>query len=252
MSTLARQQRWFYDAVVADAAPAKPERHLGSTAVAPRIGLSVYRHAYGARLLEALTDDFTAVATVVGEQAFARLVAAFIRAHPPQDATLNAYGRFFAPWLAKKARIGKRAQLTELAHLEWALVEAIHAPLAPALNGTDLATVAAHAWGRIRLRPAPSLRLVPCRFNANTVYEAFRQGRALPAWRRQPGSVAVLRKPDGLSRIELTANETGVLARLIAGKPLAEALDGLAARNLPDVQQSFTRWVTHGVFTALV
>lgn len=150
MSALATRQRWLHHAITGVRAPAHPGALLGGTAVPPEIGIAVYRHAYRARLREALTDDFTAVAQVVGEDAFTRLVDTFIRVHPPQDATLNAYGRFFPPWLAR-ARIARRTALAELARLEWALVEALHAPLAQMLAASTLAGVAPATWGRVRL-----------------------------------------------------------------------------------------------------
>lgn len=251
MSTaLATRQRWLYRAITADRGPARPTAMLGGTAVAPDIGLAVYRHAYRARLHEALADDFTAVARMVGEKTFARLVAAFIRAHPPQDATLNAYGRFFAPWLAR-ARVARRAALVDLARVEWALVEALHAPLVDRLDGAALAAVPSHAWGRIRLRPAPSLRVLACRHDVDAVIEAVNRDQPLPTLRRRQGGIAVIRHPDGLRRVPLDAVETTVLTALVTGAPLAGALAHVAADHLPAIREAFTRWVAHGFFTAL-
>jgi hypothetical protein len=213
-------------------------------------GLEVYRHAYRARLREALADDFTAVACVVGDAAFTRLVDAFIRAHPPQDATLNAYGRSFPAWLAR-ARIARRGALVELARLEWALVEALHAPLAPAIDAAALAAVPPQAWGRVRLRPAPSLRVLACRHEVDAVLEAVRRQDTPPAFRRRSGGVAVLRGADGLRRIALDALEARVLGALVAGASLADALDRIAADRLPALRDAFTRWVAQGFFTAL-
>lgn len=247
---LAKRQRWLYDAIVDDRAPKRPGRVLGGAAVPVELGLSVYRHAYRARLRECVEDDFTAVARVLGERAFTAVADAFIAAHPPCDATLNAYGRFFAPWLAT-TRLAARVRLAELARLEWALVEALHAPLAPALSGADLAQVAPHAWGGITLRVAPSLRLIACRFTTNALYEAFRAGRPLPSAQRKRGGVAVIRQRDGLQRFALDALETRVLGSLLAKATLAEALGGLPAKHAQAIQPAFTRWVAQGFFTAL-
>jgi Putative DNA-binding domain len=249
-AVLAKRQRWLYDAIVDVRPPAKPQQVLGGAAVPPELGLSVYRHAYLARLRDCVADDFAAVATVVGEDAFARLANAFIRAQPPVDSTLNAYGRFFPTWLAT-TRVPRRAQLVELAQLEWALVEAIHAALAPSLSGAELARVAPHAWARIRLKTAPSLQVLPCRFATNEVYEAYRKQRPLPQALRRTGGIAVLRLSNGLNRFALDAVETRVLRKIVAGKPLGEALAGLSARHLQNIQASFTQWVARGFFTAL-
>jgi hypothetical protein len=249
-TTLAARQRWLYDAITTERPSKRPLAMLGGTAVAPDIGLAVYRHAYRARLRDALGDDFAAVARLVGDAAFDRLVAAFIRAHPPQDATFNAYGRFFAPWLAR-ARVARRAALAEVARLEWALVEALHAPLADAFDSAALASVPSSAWGRIRLKPAPSLRVLICRYDVDAVIEAVNRQQPLPPLRRRTGGIAVIRRPDGLRRIQLDAIER-VLTALIAGAPLVEALAHVSADHLPALRDAFTRWVAHGFFAALV
>ncbi len=250
MSMLARRQRWLYHAITAERAPSTCASVLGGTSVAPDIGVAVYRHAYRARLREALADDFTAVARVVGEDTFTRLVDGFIRVHPPRDATLNAYGRLFPSWL-KRTRLARRAALSELAALEWALVEAVHAPTAPAVAATALAAIAPTAWGRVRLRAAPSLRVVECRHAIDVVLEAVRQEHTPPPFRRRAGGVAVLRRADGLRRITLDAWETRVLTALLAGKTLGTALARVPATHLPDLRDAFTRWVAQGFFTAI-
>lgn len=251
MSTvLAKRQRWLYDAIVDERAPKSSQRVLGGAAVPAELGLSVYRHAYRARLRDCVEDDFAAVAQVLGERAFTTVADAFIAAHPPCDATLNAYGRFFAPWLTT-TRMAGRVRLAELARLEWALVESLHAPLAPALSGSELARIAPHAWGTISLQVAPALRVLTCQYATNTLYEAFRSKRPLPPARRHRGGVAVMRQRDGLQRFTLDAVETRVLSALASGATLGDALGGLSAKNTLTIQNAFTRWVAHGFFTSL-
>lgn len=249
-AVLAKRQRWLYDAIVDDTAPKRPQRVLGGAVVPAELGLAVYRHAYRARLRECVADDFAAVAQDLGDRTFARAADAFIAAHPPMDSTLNAYGRFFAPWLASTHMAGN-ARLAELAHMEWALVEALHAPLAQGLSGADLASIAPDAWSTVTLCIAPSLRLLPLRYNTNARYEAFRIRRQLPPVRRISGGVVVMRTRDGLQRFDLDAVETRVLNHLVAGTTLADALAGLSARHALTIQHAFTRWVAHGFFTAL-
>lgn len=249
-AVLAQRQRWLYDAIVDDSAPKRPQRVLGGAAVPPELGLAVYRHAYRARLRDCVADDFAAVAQDLGDEAFTRVADAFIAAHPPTDSTLNAYGRFFAPWMATTRFAGK-TRLAELAGLEWALVEALHAPLANGVSGSDLAGIAPDAWSTITLRIAPSLRVVPLRYNTNARYEAFRTKRQVPPVRRRSSGVVVIRSRDGLQRVDLDAVETRVLSQLVAGATLGDALAGLSAKHTLTIQHAFTRWVAHGFFIAL-
>ena len=72
---LAEQQRRFADAVRLQTDP--------QTCWPPRWpGLSVYRHAYSARLLAALNDNYTVLARAMGDEDFERLGRAYIDAHP--------------------------------------------------------------------------------------------------------------------------------------------------------------------------
>lgn len=249
-AVLAKRQRWLYDAIVDDAAPKRPQQVLGGAAVPAALGLAVYRHAYRARLRECVADDFAAVAHYLGDEAFTRVADAFIAAHPPVDSTLNAYGRFFAPWLAT-TRVAGHARLAELARLEWALVEALHAPLAKGVSDSDLAGIAPEAWSTITLRVAPSLRLLPLRYNTNARYEAFRTKRQPPPVQGRSDGVVVMRSRDGLQRFDLDVIETRVLHALARGETLGDALVGLSAKHTLTIQQAFTRWVAHGFFTAL-
>jgi hypothetical protein len=249
-SALVRHQRWLYRAITAPRAPRDPAAVLGGAAVVPAIGLGVYRHAYRARLRECLADDFPAVARSLGEASFERISDAFIAARPPCDATLNAYGRFFAPWLSTSTIRGA-VRLGELAALEWALVEAIHAALGPAFDTTALARIPTDGWGDVRLVPTPSLRVIPCRWATNAAYEAYRAGSPPTSPRRVSGGIAVLRLDAGLRRHDLGALETRVLTRLLAGKTLARALHDLPPRGVTAVQPAFSRWIALGFFTAL-
>lgn len=47
-----------------------------------KVPFSVYRHAYVARLAEIVDEDYEQVHAYLGNQAFARLVKAYIAAHP--------------------------------------------------------------------------------------------------------------------------------------------------------------------------
>ena len=95
-------------------------------------GLDVYHYAYRARLVEALADDYGALRNALGAAAFEAFAAKVIALHPSRTRDLNAYGRVVVEALRSgAARVRHRAFLTALAELEWALVEAVHAPPPP-------------------------------------------------------------------------------------------------------------------------
>lgn len=251
-ATLARRQEWLFTAITGTDAPARIGSMLGGTAVDPAIGLEVYRFGYRARLRECIIDDFPAVQHVIGEAAFAALAERYITDKPPRDATLNAYGSRFPAWLrSASGRLPQRAHLVQLAMLEWALVEALHAPTAPAIAKSALSTLAPSAWPTTRLRLAPSVRIVPCTWSVNASYEAFRAKRPAPLAVRQPGAVVIIRRPAGMRRLELDQDECRLLQRLAAGVPLGRALAGVPTERSGMIQAVFSRWLAHGLFVGL-
>ncbi len=246
-----RIQRWLHAAILAPRAPAPVALKRSAPALTPATGLAIYRHAYRARLQEALADDFPAVQAVLGAELFARLTTDYIRLHPPRDATLNRYGerlpQFVAAW---RGRLSARVVATELARLEWALVEAIHAPRQAPIAALDLASLPAEAWPELRLVANPSLRVLTLRAPVNALYEAFRTEGTIAAsavaGATLPAAVAVFRTADGLRRLDLELAAAGVLRRLAAGVALGVAIARLPQRAAPDVQRWFGAWLGAG------
>jgi hypothetical protein len=196
------------------------------------------------------------VQQVVGEAAFVDLANAFINDVPPSASTLNRYGSTFPSWLQTAAQrlplpIPRRVHLRQLAYLEWALVEAIHAPLSTLISQRALAGLAPEAWATARLIPVPSLRVVRCTWSINATYAAYLRGRGLRGLVPQPqtGAVVVVRRAAGLRRHELGAVEARWLRAICAGAPLGRALAGLSPEQAPLVQAAFTHWLANGFFS---
>lgn len=256
-AALARRQEWLFDAIISDAAPARIGRILGGAAVPADLGLEVYRHAYRSRLRDCLADDFSAVQQVVGEASFSMMADAYISEIPPSASTLNRYGSEFPAWLKEAVtrlplRLTQRTHLVQLAQLEWALVEAIHAASATTVTRSALTKLPPGGWADVRLTPVPSLQLVQCTWSINATYTAFLTGRvARTTPQRQPGAVVVLRRPSGLRRHELNPVEARLLAKLCAGAPLGRALAGIDSEHAATVQAAFARWLAGGFFSGL-
>lgn len=107
---------------------------LGSTSVRELIAgdsvlerLGVYHHAYFARIEECLADDFPAVRKAVGEAVFSRLCREYITRCPSASPSLNFTGAGFPGFLRESPDLQDPRFFSELAALEWALVEVIHA-----------------------------------------------------------------------------------------------------------------------------
>jgi hypothetical protein len=216
---------WLVDAIVRPRAPAAVR--LAPTAVTARAGLEVYRHAYRARLEECLGDDFPAVRASLGEARFAGICAGVVRDLPSRRPTLNAYGAALPRWLGARIQAGERAlrPYRDLARVEWALVEAIHEPLAPTVDQAAAAAVPALAWPDVRFEPVPSLRMCWTAFDPEPSLRALRAGGPVPVPPLAGGLSLVHRDAEGLHRDRIPGSPGRLARSLLRGERLGAALE---------------------------
>lgn len=215
--------------------------------------LDVYRESYVARLVECLSDDYPALQYALGDQDFAQLARGYVDAHPSRSASLNYFGRDFASFCAQQHG-SERAFSAELARLEWALVEAIHAPESQPIAADRLADIAPEAWPNARFAANPSLCVLCFDHPVNAFYQAYRDDRApeLPA--PAASAVAVYRCGNALWRADLAPARCALLSDLLAGSVLGEALERAAAdggASEADVLAWFGEWMRDGFFSAI-
>jgi hypothetical protein len=155
-----------------------------------------------------------------------------------------------------------RAFHADLAALEWALVEIIHAPAAPPLDLGALQKIPPESWATVTFKRSDAVRLLTLSHPANAFYRAFREnGVVAPLPRPAPSWTVVYRGGATLWRMDLTRAMAGVLAALLDGHPLGDALARIAVdENDPDavaeaersVMIWFREWVSGGIFAGLV
>jgi len=233
--------------------------------------IEIYRQAYRSRLIECLADDYPAAQHALGEDDFEAACSAFIEQNPSRAPSLNYYGRPFATFL-RDLRHPLSAFAADLAALEWALVEVIHAGSSSRLSHAALAAVPAASWAGARFVASSTVRLLELRYPANSYFQRFRQGEhpspPAPAW----SATAVFRDGATLWRMDLSRSMHRLLRELFAGQPLGQAVESLAgelAESEPsraprasgptsrastagsDVMQWFRDWVHHGFFARI-
>lgn len=215
--------------------------------------LDVYHYAYRARLVEALADDYGALRHALGVERFEAFAARVIALHPSRTRDLNQYGRVVVETLRSGAvRVPNRAFLLALAELEWALVEAVHAPPPPRIDAAALRAIPPERWANLRFTASPSLRVLASDWPANRYLQAFREEKSPAIPRRAPSATAVYREGFTVWRMDLSPAPHGLLSRLIAGVALGEALAPLeGAAEAPRVMRWFEAWVAGGVFAAV-
>lgn len=190
----------------------------------PMLRLDVYRHAYYIRLEEALAHDFPALRKSVGDQAFGRLMAGYLQAHPSTSPTLRDIGRTLPCWLRRQ----EMSAHADLASIEWAVLDAFDAADSSLLNPEALAQIPPDRWVALRAQLHASVTLLELNSNAAAFWQAMHAGTSLPTLAEGAQNwLAIARGRDGPAMSPLSEAQHAVLSRLDRGETVAAVCQGI-------------------------
>ncbi len=206
MPTLLELQTGFRAGVLEQGeAPILPE--IIGDGLAPAARLGIYRNHVFTTLTNALKATFPVVCRLVDERFFAYAAHEYIRDHPPRVRCLFEYGASFAGFLAAFPPCRGLSYLPDVARLEWAMNEALHASDAPRFDPARLAAVPPDDTPNLILRLDPALRLLASPWPVDDIWAA-----------NQPGS-----GPD--ARVDLDAGGARLQVRRADDRVLFRRID---------------------------
>jgi hypothetical protein len=222
--------------------------------------LEVYANAYFLRILDALKDDFGALAAALGPEGIHDVVTAYLLAHPPRHPSLRHAGNRLSAFLADDPRAAPFRRrwpwCADLARLETALQDAFDAPDAPALGRERLATLAPDAWPALRLRVQPCVRVLRLAWPVAALYTAWESDASqTPPAAPEANCVLVWRRDESVRWRALESLEAELLESTQAGARF-EALCEIAATARGEaaapalVAGLLGRWVETGLLAA--
>ena len=122
--------------------------------------LNIYRNTFIVTLTKALRLCYPVVRRLVGEDFFEGAARIFVTQNPPRAAWLDQYGAGFPEFLRHFPAASSLSYLADVASLEWAVNEVLHAPDAEPLDLQRLASIEPDLKGRLSLVVHPSVRLL--------------------------------------------------------------------------------------------
>ena len=204
--------------------------------------LEIYNRQYWFRTIGAVSEDFPALAAVLGAKRFDALVLAYLKENPSTSFTLRNLGARLPIWLKDHPEFSSRRHtlLLDVARLEWAYVESFdRAAVAPLIQedftGLD---------GESRLSLQPHLQLLDLQYPvdelvlavhrvtpesdivSNAVTERKETARLrLPSMRRTKIYLAVHRFDNSVYYRRIEHEAYLLLSALQQRKTLAESID---------------------------
>lgn len=226
--------------------------------------LAVYRHAYRARLVAALRDNFEVLARALGDPAFDALALAYLAAEPSRRPSIRWFGHRLADFMDTAVAAGDpvvpHPALADLARLDWALRGAFDAADAPLLDRDTLAALPAEAWPALVLRLQPSVQVLALQWAVGPAWHrlhdaalAGADATPLPPPQPQDHRLLVWRRDGRTLWRSLADAEATLLQAVAAGAPFS-ALCLEAATQVGDeaaaVQQvvaAVQQWLAEGL-----
>ena len=269
MKQLAKLQHTFQDCVLQPGKPASTAWVSASGRAAPETQLSIYSHAYRARLKEVLANDFPAMLLAIGDDHFDQLADDYIDAHPSHYFSLRDFGRDLPGFLAnliqqQDQNIHRDIQwqelpwLYELGLFEWTLGQAFDTADDTLFTEQDMAVIPPEDWPELRFSFHPSVQRLDLEWNIPEMWQALTDD--------EPTEVTALRdiaspwlvwREQLVTRFRsLQTDEQLALDTLRAGRSFDEACEALATIMTDDdvplrAATLLKGWITQGLISGI-
>ncbi len=208
--------------------------------------LEVYADAYFWRLHGVLAENHPVIAWWLGSVRFRNLATDYVLAHPSTAADLRRFSASMPAFLRARADPDTDPDididtdaLADIADIEVAVGDFLHAPAQPSLDARALARLAPADWPALRLRPKATVALFAPRVDYLSLDAARRAGSSPPPRLPAPrGALLVWRKGHAVLRRPLDPAEAGALGTAMAGATFLELCEATAASLDPGLDQS--------------
>ena len=194
--------------------------------------VAIYARMYGARLVDALAEDYPRVMAVLGWEKFHAIAHAYVAEHPSRHPSLRWFGERFPGFLAGIAETTEPGFLADLARLEWARVMAFDAADVALMTVAELRRRPPERWADLRLRAVPALVVMHAEWPVHEIWQA--PGNDESDWRSAACWLRVWRQGDAVFQAPLDGVERLALAHVQAGADFGALCTGLATLMPPE------------------
>ncbi len=211
--------------------------------------LTIYHHAYRARMEEALSTVYPNLHQWLGYDAFQQSVQAYLAQQPSSFRNLRWFGDKLADYLNQT--MPEDLFAADLARFEWALSLAFDAADLPTLSIDDLAAIPPETWSALRFIWHPAVQLHRAQTHVIPAWQAIDAGET-PAITTGESHYLVWRQ-DMMSYFKtLDAQEEMAVKFMMAGNTFGELCEALVSitgeeQAMPVAAGYLSEWLNAGM-----
>ncbi len=229
---------------------------------APETQVSIYTHAYTARLLEVMGNDYPAVLMALGEDLFNTLVTEYIKTHPSHYFSLREFGNEFPAFISEQIKVNTQFAgmywLYELALFEWSLGHAFDAADLSLFTVQDMASIPPESWPELRFTLHPSVSLLEFEWNTPEMWHALTDDNPQPVTaQREPLSSWLIWREELTTRFRSMQTDEQIALKILANgenfNALCETLSTIMDEEAVPLHAAtlLKGWITHGLIIGI-
>jgi uncharacterized protein (UPF0276 family) len=215
---------------------------------APHEQLSVYEDAYRYRLYDVVAEDYPVLRHYLTEKIFSDLIWAFVGEVLPDHFNIGRYA-LKLPTFIKNA-LPKDVFAHAICQLETTVAQMTDPAETETLNDSHIQGLTAEKILNLTLYPRQALILMQFDQQVNAYYQSVMDGDEHVAPAMKPVYLAVFRHEDVVWRMELDAQEFGLLSKLFSGSTIGETLADVDESDQHKITAYFSKWMRNGLLAS--
>lgn len=218
---------------------------------------AIYRNNVHRGLIDALAAAYSTVEKLVGAAFFARLARDFMMSECQRPGSLALYGAGFADFITAYEAAQSVGYLADIAQLERARLEALHARDAVPLAAQDLVATHEAGMGQMVFSPHPACRLVVSDHPIGSIWHVQNPKDAPDAGPGEiidRGEAVLLTRPKMVVEMQVLVPDEACFCRaLLQGGQTVEAAVEAASKLNPafDITRNFANLLLRGALSAV-
>lgn len=215
---------------------------------APHEQLSVYANAYRYRLYDVVAEDYPVLQHYLTDKQFSDLIWAFVEKVLPDHFNIGRFALKLPAFIQQAMPDDVFAHA--LCQLETTVAQMTDPTETQALKEADIQGLTAEKLLGLTLHPRQALVLMQFDQQVNAYYQAVMDEDEPVVPQNEPVYLAVFRHEDVVWRMELEAQEFGLLSRLFDGATIGETLAEVQEAEQHKITAYFSKWMRNGLLAS--